>query len=324
MRVDPELVERFRADLAPLWPSIDDEAFRLGIALSGGGDSLALLLLAHSALPGRVEAATVDHGLRPESAAEAQTAADYCHELGVPHVTLQVNVEPGNMQDRARAARYEALGQWCDERELDALATAHQADDQAETFLMRLNRGSGIEGLSAVRALGTIPGKSIALVRSLLGWRREELAKIVARAGWTPVVDPSNENQAFDRIRMRRHLADNDWLDVAAIGQSVRHLAEAAETLRWAIDREQAERVTFDGQSATYRAGRGGTLLQGGVIRAIFRHFGVQIDQGTAATLVEALSSKKKVNVAGMQAEVSQADGEELWLFRPENPRRTG
>ena len=65
-------------------------------------------------------------------------------------------------------------------------------------------------------------------------------------------------------------------------------------------------------------------MLQGGVIRAIFRHYGVQIDQGTAASLVGALSSKRKVNVAGIQAEVSQADGDELWLFRPENPRRTG
>ncbi len=88
MSVAPELVDRFRADLAASGFPVDTSDARLGIALSGGGDSLALLLLANLALPGRVEAATVDHQLRPESAGEAREAAGFCAQLGVPHQCL--------------------------------------------------------------------------------------------------------------------------------------------------------------------------------------------------------------------------------------------
>lgn len=327
MTIDPELVERFRADLAVLWPFVDDGPQKLGIALSGGGDSLALLLLAHAALPGRIEAATVDHQLRSEAAEEAELVKGYCSELGVPHSTLRVEVAVGNMQDRARAARYGALGKWCEERDLDGLATAHQMDDQAETFLMRLNRGSGLAGLASVRALGRVPDTPIRLVRPLLGWRRRELIALVKSIGWEPVEDPSNENTDFDRVRMRRNLAGCDWLDVAAIGRSVRYLAEADETLQWAVGREYVERVSFDGEEAIYRAlrtGVGGTLIKGGVICAIFRQFGVQVDQRVGAGLVENLTRGIKTNIAGMQAEVRDTDGERLWIFRRENPRRTG
>lgn len=327
MVVDPELVERFRADLAPLWPFVGDGPQKLGIALSGGGDSLALLLLANAALPGRVEAATVDHQLRPESASEAQLAASYCGELGVPHRILQVEVAEGNLQDRAREARYDALGEWCEERDLDGLATAHQMEDQAETFLMRLNRGSGLSGLSSIRALGSVPNAPIRLVRPLLGWRRAELVELVRSVGWEPVADPSNDNTDFDRVRMRRQLADCDWLDIAAIGRSAAYLDEANETLQWVIGREYSERVTHDGTEVVYRAlesGVGGTLVQGGVIRAIFRLFGVSVDQRVGAALVENLTSGLKTNVAGVQTDVRDIGGERLWVFRKENPRRTG
>ena len=326
MKVDPELVERFRADLAPLWPFVDAEAQKLGIALSGGGDSLALLLLAHAALPGRVEAATVDHQLRAESADEAILAARFCEELGVPHQILTVEVAPGNLQAEARAARYDALGNWCEERDLDGLATAHQLDDQVETFLMRLNRGSGISGLSSIRELASVPNAPIRLVRPLLGWRRHELADLVASVGWQAVADPSNENSDFDRVRMRRQLAECNWLDVRAIGRSARHLAEADETLQWVVGREYSERVRFDGSVATYDAlatGVGGSLVQGGVIRAIYRLFGQHIDQGAAATLVDRLKRGAKSNVSGIETDVSDAGGVRLWTFRRENPRRT-
>ena len=88
MAVDPDLVERFRADLSDLWLDMDEPDAKLGIALSGGPDSLALLVLATAALPGRIEAATVDHGLRPEGAAEAEHAAGICAKLGVVHEKL--------------------------------------------------------------------------------------------------------------------------------------------------------------------------------------------------------------------------------------------
>lgn len=327
MTVDPELVERFRADLSALWPYTEGGSQKLGIALSGGGDSLALLLLAHAALPGRVEAATVDHRLRKESAGEAELAASYCSEIGVPHQTLQVEVAEGNLQDRARAARYEALGQWCVDRDLEGLSTAHQLEDQAETFLMRLNRGSGVSGLASVRALSQLPHFPIKLVRPLLDWGRSELAALVTDFGWEPVKDPSNENTDFDRVRMRQNLGCCDWLDLAAIGRSARYLAEADEALMWVVDREYLERVSFDGDEAIYQAlrtGVGGRLVRGGVIRAIFRRFGLQIDQRMAVGLVENLTRGIKTNIAGLQAELRDVEGERLWIFRPENPRRAG
>ena len=151
--------------------------------MSGGPDSLALLLLAHAALPGRIEAATVDHQLRVGSAEEAADVARLCQSLAVPHAILAVDVAPGNLQSQARAARYAALAVWLTSRGLAALASGHHADDQAETLLARLNRASGVAGLAGVRARGLVPGTDIPLLRPLLGWRRAALADVVAVAG---------------------------------------------------------------------------------------------------------------------------------------------
>ncbi|HZU63565.1 MAG TPA: tRNA lysidine(34) synthetase TilS, partial [Novosphingobium sp.] len=159
------------AELARLWPEGARQG-RLGLAVSGGPDSLALLLLAHAAWPGRVAAATVDHGLRPESAGEAAEVARICAGLGVAHATLPVSIGPGNIQTEARTARYAALAQWMAAEGLAALATAHHADDQAETLLLRLNRASGVAGLAGVRARALVPGSRLLLLRPLLGWRR--------------------------------------------------------------------------------------------------------------------------------------------------------
>lgn len=240
--IDPALTDRFDAALAALWPAARRSG-RLGVAVSGGPDSLALLLLAHAALPGRVEAATVDHGLRRESAAEAAFVARICATLGIPHATLAVTVAQGNVQNAARAARYAALGLWLDQRGLDALATAHHADDQAETLLLRLNRASGVAGLAGVRAIGRVPGGAQPLLRPLLGWRRAELAGLVAAAGIEAIQDPSNADPRFDRARLRTALAGADWLDRAALAESAAHLADADAALDWATAREWQENV---------------------------------------------------------------------------------
>src|SRR4051812_8322715 len=120
---EPPLVARFRADLETLAAP----RARLGIAVSGGPDSLALLLLAAASRPGLVEAATVDHRLRPESAAEAEMVAGLCEKVGVPHAILTVewHERPATaIEERAREARYALLGQWVGERPLSALVTA--------------------------------------------------------------------------------------------------------------------------------------------------------------------------------------------------------
>src|SRR5438067_6109894 len=186
-----DLVTRFERDLA----AVGAEG-PLALAVSGGPDSVALLLLAAAAAPGGVHAATVDHGLRAESAAEAAMVGRVCGEVGVPHETLRVTVTASRegLQAAARTARYGALAAWMDRGGLPVLLTAHHADDQAETLLMRLQRGSGVGGLAGVRKHGAVPGSGgrLSTARPLLGWRRRELAAVVAAAGLEPADDPSN------------------------------------------------------------------------------------------------------------------------------------
>lgn len=230
---DAGLTTRFAGDLARLLPA----GFAggvvggvVGVAVSGGPDSLALLLLCTGAYPGQVAAATVDHGLRAASAEEAAGVAALCARLGMVHETLCVALAPGNTQHAARTARYEALGQWAGRRGLSAIATAHHADDQAETLLMRLNRGSGIGGLASIRSDALIAG-SVPVIRPLLGWRRAELAGIVAAAGITAADDPTNVDPRYDRARMRQQLAAAPWLDAAALARSAGYLEQAGAAL---------------------------------------------------------------------------------------------
>lgn len=293
-----QLSERFAADLRALWP----DGGRLGLAVSGGPDSLALLVLAAAALPGRVSAATVDHGLRAESAAEAAHVAAICGDLDVPHETLDVAVEPGNVQSAARAARYAALEQWAVRHELAALATAHHVDDQAETLLLRLNRASGVAGLAGVRARGTVPGTRLPLLRPLLGWRRAELADIVAAAGLDPVDDPSNRDDRFDRARLRKALAQADWLDVPALAQSAAHLADADSALQWAAAREWAEQVERGAMGITYRpqAPRAVALR---VLARIVTELDGEAPRGSAvARLFDTLLARQPASIGGLVA----------------------
>src|SRR5690606_19985454 len=143
------------------------------------------------------------------------------------------NVGAGNLQARARAARYTAMAGWMKERGLSALATAHHADDQAETLIMRLNRGSGLAGLAGVRQRTNLPGTGLVLLRPLLGWRRAELGELVAAAGLEAALDPSNEDERFDRVRIRKALREANWLDVVAVSASAALLAEAEAVMQW-------------------------------------------------------------------------------------------
>lgn len=250
--IDPasELTERFASGLTQLWPGDGP----LGIAVSGGPDSVALLLLAQAAFPGRVLAATVDHGLRAESAAEAASVAALCAQLSIAHQTLPVRLaDKANIQAEARAARYAALADWMNASGAVVLLTAHHADDQAETLLLRLNRGSGVAGLAGVRARSTVPATRLPLVRPLLNWRRSELARIVAGAGIAAADDPSNRDDRFDRARLRKAMSGADWLDVPALAASAAHLAEADAALEWAAAREWQEGVTRVPLGLTYR-----------------------------------------------------------------------
>jgi len=214
---------------------------RIGIAVSGGPDSMALLGAAQMAWPGRVEAATVDHGLRPEAHAEAQMVGRWCADHDVPHQILSVDGPlGGNLQASARAARYHSLANWQVAQGLAWLMTAHQADDQVETILMRLNRGAGVGGLACVRA------RRGPLLRPLLGERRAALRAYCAAHAIPFVNDPSNEDDRFDRARLRRALGSHDLVDPAGLARSVAALADADAALSWMAARIAERAITLD------------------------------------------------------------------------------
>ena len=245
LRPHDDLIARFAAELGDLVEP--DE--RLGVAVSGGPDSVALLLLAAATRPGQVEAATVDHGLRRESAAEARFVAELCNRLGVPHASLTVDVSPGaSLQARARNARYRALTDWATEERLDAVATAHHADDQAETLLMRLARGAGLSGLAATRRIRQLD-RDVMLVRPLLGWRRAELRDIVHAAGIEPVDDPANRDPRHDPSRFRGLVERADWAEADRLASSAQWLAEAEEAIEWTVERLADERLSVFGDT---------------------------------------------------------------------------
>ena len=189
-----------------LFSGLSDEA-RLLVAVSGGPDSAALLcLLAEWARePGRpaLHAATVDHGLRAASAAEAEEVAALCIQLGVPHRTLLwAGAKPATgVQERARTARYVLLAGEAQRLGGAVLVTAHTQDDQAETLLMRMARGSGPAGLAAMRE--RVRKGPIILARPLLSVPKARLIATVQARGLPFITDPSNGDLRFERVRWR-------------------------------------------------------------------------------------------------------------------------
>ncbi|MFP5329867.1 MAG: tRNA lysidine(34) synthetase TilS [Alphaproteobacteria bacterium] len=297
---------------------------KLGLAVSGGPDSLALLLLAAAARPGKIEVATIDHGLRPESAKEAEMVAEICGKLGVPHTILKAEwkKKPETaIQERARIERYRLLGNWLKEKKLDALLTAHHLDDQAETMLMRLNRGSGARGLAGMRGVSPLPGSEARLLRPLLGWRRSELEEICKDAGLKPVEDPSNTDEKFERARVRKALGSADWLDPENIARSAAHLAQADVALHWATDREWESRVTRGDNEIVYRPEAPFEIRRRVVMRSL-RELGREgrpgVIRGTEVDkLVNLLARGKKATLRGVLC-----SGGEEWRFTPAPPRK--
>lgn len=314
----PDLLDRFRGDLAALGcaPAADR---RLGIAVSGGPDSVALLLLAHAALPGAVAAATVDHGLRPDAADEARMVGDICAGLGVPHAMLAGAPPAGaSRQAQARALRYRLLAEWAADAQVAWIATAHHLNDQAETFLMRAARGAGVGGMAGVRAVATIAGARI--VRPLLGWRRTELAAVVAAAGLTAVDDPANHDRAHDRTAFRALLADAALLRPDRLARAAANLAEAEEALAWAAARIAGERLIAADGAVQLRdpASLPGELRRRLVLAAMARVSGPVSPRGDA---VDALIARLERGEAATLAEVVAKPGAN-WTFAPAPPRR--
>jgi tRNA(Ile)-lysidine synthase len=202
----------------------------LGVAVSGGSDSLALL---HILDDWREEGgpalrvATVDHGLRPEAGAEAAQVARVCAGLGIGHDSLRWDGQGarGNLPDAARRARYRLLAGWARRQGIADVAIGHTADDVAETFLMRLARGAGVDGLAAMRARWCAEG--VTFHRPMLMLGRDDLRDMLRTRGVAWADDPTNDDPAYDRTRARAALAT-----LGPLGLDAGTLAAAAGRLR--------------------------------------------------------------------------------------------
>ncbi len=311
-----DLVSRFASDLNALVAP----GKTVGVAVSGGPDSLALLLLAAAARPGAVEAATVDHALRPESRAEAEMVASVCKRLGVPHSILTIawpKPPKSNLQAQAREARYALLGRWATPRKIAAVATAHHLDDQAETLLMRLARGAGIGGLGSVRSRRPLTGGA-ELIRPLLGWRKAELTALVKAVGLEPVDDPSNRDPRHDRVRMREWLKRADWAEPERIAASAAWLDEADQALDWALAPLAAARITRAEGVVTIDPADVPRELQRRLLLAAFAELGAHRPRGPElARAMEVLGKGGVTTLAGLKLQ-----GGPLWRLRLAPPRR--
>jgi tRNA(Ile)-lysidine synthase len=182
---------------------------RVGLAVSGGGDSMAMLhLMARAAQDaGRdLHAVTVDHRLRAEAAAEAAFVSSVCEGLGIPHSVLvwDHDTVTGNLMEAARTARYRLLTDWAKGHDVLQVALAHTADDQAETFLMGLSRAAGLDGLSGMRP--QFQQEGVTFCRPFLEVGRAELRGFLVRHGLGWVDDPTNDDDRYTRTRARRAL----------------------------------------------------------------------------------------------------------------------
>jgi tRNA(Ile)-lysidine synthase len=226
--------EEFAARLDRLGPF--ERAPRLAVAVSGGADSLMLALLADGwarVRGGGITALTVDHGLRPESAAEARQTGEWLAARGIARQTLVWNgPHPrGDIQAAARAARYRLMEGWCAEHRCLHLLTAHHLEDRAETFWLRLARGSGLDGLAGISAVTERP--QCRLLRPLLDVPPERLRARLRREGQLWIEDPSNRNAEFGRVRVReaRALLAAEGLSAPRLEETLRHLGRARQAL---------------------------------------------------------------------------------------------
>ncbi len=204
------------------------------VAVSGGPDSTALLLMAAEwAHKPRLFAATVDHRLRPESAAEAADVAALSARLGVPHATLAWEGEKpaARLQERAREARYDLLAREARRVGARVIVTAHHLDDQAETVLFRLMRGSGVAGLAGMAAR-TRRG-DVEIARPLLDWPKAELVAFCEARGVAYARDPSNHDPRFARPRLRTLLRtlEAEGLDAGGLARLARRAARVEAAL---------------------------------------------------------------------------------------------
>ncbi|WP_445502459.1 tRNA lysidine(34) synthetase TilS [Microvirga sp. G4-2] len=306
-------------------------------AVSGGPDSMAMMhLLARWGLERRIPifVATVDHGLRPEAAEEAAFVARKAATLGLPHRTLVWTGEKPRtgLQEAAREARYRLLIQYAREVGASHVVTAHTQDDQAETILMRLAKGSGLKGLTGMRRERNREG--ITHARPLLGWPKAALLDLCRTSGWRFVTDPSNADERFARVRWRRlmPLLAEEGVTASRLARLAERVAQADEALEIKA-REALER-------ATPEAGEGVFSFQAACLaeepfeiglRILAQALGrIDLDNIRLQRLESCIERLRKAILAGESLRLTIAgalldlDRAGLLRVRPEPPRSRG
>lgn len=217
----------------------------MALAVSGGGDSIALMhLFADWQAKAKASVLIVDHGLREGSAREAKRVRDWAKRAGFAAEVLTwkgARKSDTAIEERARDARYRLLGAWCRKHRVKNLMVAHTREDQAETFLLRLARGSGVDGLASMRMKSALPlagFDSVTLYRPLLGITRSDLRDDLKRRGIAWLEDPMNADPRFARVRMRGllPLLEDAGIAVSRIAEAAGHLARAREALEGATE----------------------------------------------------------------------------------------
>jgi len=241
-----------------LGPMTPGRGQSVAVAVSGGADSLALALMLGPWCRDHgvgLTALTVDHGLRKAAADEARQVGRWLKQHDIPHVILTWRGEKpdSNIQDQARLARYRLMGEWCRAQGVGKLFLAHHQDDQAETFLIRLFRGSGVDGLAAMQAMTDFPlplldaeGDKLMLCRPLLSVAKDRLKATLRHMDQPWIEDPSNENESYTRVRVRRLLNDSDieGLNAERLARTAGRMARVRSLLQGLTDELATKAVT--------------------------------------------------------------------------------
>jgi len=195
----------------------------IAVAVSGGSDSMALLLKAKE-MGNKIYALTVDHNLREGSKVEALQVQEWCRQLGIEHHILTWEHEGilSNIQEQARDARYKLLSDFCTKHNIEYLLLGHNMEDVAENFMIRLDRGSGIDGLAAISEIST--KSRITLLRPLLHSTKEELKQYLLSKKQSWIEDPSNKNEKYTRVKFRKLLTEMGSLFTKRVADAAFHL----------------------------------------------------------------------------------------------------
>lgn len=228
---------------------------KLAVAVSGGSDSLALCLLLSWFIKeygGELHCLTIDHQLRSDSLSEAVIVGEILKGLGISHkiISWEGKKPKSNIQEEARFARYSLLTEYCHKNNISYLATGHQKNDQAENFIIRLDHGSGIYGLSGIPSIGEF--NKIKIIRPLLNFTKQELQEFLVSQNIKWIEDPSNMNEKFTRVKIRNILKRYpEWIDKIATVSN--NLLKAKDCIEYFLNKSIKELVEIHSNSVAIK-----------------------------------------------------------------------